>query len=179
MTFINNFLPLAFANRWVIAGEWAACPALAEDMDVWVLNHDPINARQAILTFLAMTPWRNFRYTEESLSSTLEPSGRYEGVDIRIEKVAELVWTGDGLPPKPIHLVVTDAPCPEALISAFDISTHAVAIGPMGQVYTHEEFTHPGEAMRLLRANVNTPTRVDRICARFGLDKPILPEVLS
>lgn len=157
-----NCLPITFQHSWCIAGGFAACPALADDVDVWVWGrYDLAESRQTILDHLKA---RHLRHTVEAVSTELEASQRYGNLVIKIEKVA--VVSGGG---KPIHIMVTDAPCPEALVSAFDISTHAVAFDNNFGIAAALEFTHPGELPRLMEhANDRTPERLGKILARFG-----------
>jgi hypothetical protein len=176
--FSLQYLPEKYHKRWCVAGGYAACPALAKDIDVWVygLHNDDLEvARAAILAHLEQTVaglntkapiWPEKRYQLENQVETRQFLA-YEGLDCRIEKVGA-VTPPERLHLLPVHIMVTSAPDPGSLLTGFDVSTHAVAIDHSGRVFKHTNYTHPGEPPFALLHNVHTPDRMARIAARFG-----------
>lgn len=171
-----DLLPEAYRKSWCIAGGFAACPALATDMDVWVYGLPTekqapgklLAVRDEILDyFAAYKKTRTYRdlwfgYTPGVETRTTESYGH----PCVIHKVAMIHATGTR---KPIHLMVTDADSPMMLIDGFDVSTHAVALNHDGGVfYNIDTYTPPNEPPRQLRDTVTTPDRLRKIAARFG-----------
>lgn len=181
MKFITDLLPATFQNSWCIAGGYAACPALAADIDVWIYNQGGAGtlaeARQTILEHLELRlagykhAWQQpFEVTERAGHVVRHADDeRYSNFEVNIEKVAKVVPQGDYRHIKPIHIMVVDAPNPGVLISAFDLSVHAVAIDSDGRIWQADEFTAPTVAIRLMKqANAKTPARYDRLCVRYN-----------
>lgn len=178
MNFVTRLIPTVFEQSWCIAGGFAACPVLSADIDVWVYGRSRLDeARQTLLDFIEDTKVQNsgkygarppYVYEPEVATEQREGSDNYEGIGINISKVCVVYGRGMNSGALPIHIMVTDAPEPGALLSAFDISTHAAAIDFRGRVFKGRSFTHPGIPPVLIRANTNTPARYRRICERFG-----------
>jgi hypothetical protein len=184
-------------RKWCVAGGYAACPALATDIDLWVygIDHRNLENERNILRSLLMhrvdelnegrPKWAEKRYgyvREEGQETTVV----YEQESHLIEKVGvvtcpRVAFVNDenlhatDARTKPIHIMVTTAADPGSLISGFDISTHAVALDYSGRVWKHNLFTGPHEKPAVLRVNPNTQNRLDRICKRFG-HKPFVVE---
>lgn len=177
-------------RKWCVAGGYAACPALASDIDLWVYGIAPDLLqweRDNIAGLLKLEvdelnrnrpKWAEKRYgfVREEGQETTEI---YDQIENLIEKVGVVSSPRVALTPdpvlnptsvkcKPIHIMVTTAPDPGSLISGFDISTHAVAIDYTGRVWTHVLYTGPHEQPAILRIGTNTQQRFDRICDRFG-----------
>ena len=177
----TTLLPAQYREQWCVAGGFAACPALATDIDVWVYaiaTEGLDKARRVLLAHLCDiqypqkdSPYANvrrkaqFEFEEETEARTAES---YLQSFIQIHKVAVICGRNAWRELKPIHVMVTDAPSPGELLAGFDISTHAVAIGHDGRVWTNS-YTQPGETpVRLSGANARTEARLQKICARFG-----------
>lgn len=152
-------------GRWCIAGGYAACPALAGDIDIWILGVEPGHLEQERARALLHLQNLDTRTTESNDARTAMGRDNYEGIDIEIRKVA---YVNAG--PKHIHVMVTNAESPNALLSSFDISTHAVALLPNGFIVTGNGFTTPHERPVAVRENGKTPARMEKIRARFGRD---------
>lgn len=154
----ENLLPKGV--QWCIAGGYAACPALASDIDVWVLNvptHDLQVRRAEILLHLAK---QRFNVKTETGDNT--PGDGYEDKAIGILKVGR-VTPPTGLA---IQVMVTDADVAR-LLESFDVSTHAVAVGP-GFVTTHPQWTPPHVPPVAFSQHATTAERLARIAERFG-----------
>ncbi len=125
MNIIQAILPKKYHDKWVIAGGWAACPALASDMDVWVLGIDDIDVVREELLAHTGTSSGVFvgRYLVVQVQDEIRTAPGYEIENVLIRKVAKLTAVNLS-----IHLLVTDAPSPAELLMGFDISTHQVAI---------------------------------------------------
>jgi hypothetical protein len=174
--FLNRSL---YGLNWMLAGGWAACPTLASDRDVWVfgLQADELESeRHSLLDTLRLNVKSPYVMEEQN---DIQTGRGYEGVEITIRKVCVIdTRRKDGdtfndcrdgsLRIQPIHLMVTDAPSPIAVLMNFDVSTHAVAIMPEGQIHLHPMWTPVNEQPRVLLNNSNTPERMTRITARFA-----------
>lgn len=166
-------------TQWCIAGGYAACPALATDMDVWIYQvKDDLETvrRQLIVNIERLTttlnetrpiwPEKRFLWTS-SAETQLAPA--YQGINVQILKVGDFIEPHSHRS-KPIHLMVTDATSPGEILEGFDISTHAVAIDQSGRIWKHSGWTAPHQppAVLFVAKNGKTPERYDRICRRFG-----------
>jgi hypothetical protein len=165
-------------TKWCIAGGFAACPALAGDVDVWVygVKHDDVVTTQAQLIAhieqwcaannVKRPIWPEKRYCFEKQAESREFFA-YGQVAVRIEKIGVL-YSPRSARVKPIHLMVTDAYTPGEIVRGFDISTHAVAIDSTGRIWKHDTFTAPHQPPAVLTTNEKTAGRYSRICQRFG-----------
>ena len=148
-------------RHWFIAGGYAACPALAGDIDIWILAHaeDLAAVRDAVLAHLKAIPiWVN----EEDAT---EVGTGYDEMPLHTRKVGRMFLFG-----KHVHLMVTDATSPLEVLQNFDISTHHVAILPTGNVIEGPYFTPPHVPPRQLMQTSRTRERMVKICTRFGHD---------
>lgn len=144
---------------WCIAGGWAACPALASDMDVWVYSvahTDLLDVRREIIKHLAV---EGFEF--ETLDDKVK-IGDYPD-ELQTKKVA---WVTIGT--TEIHLMVTTAWSPRELVNSFDISTHMVAIDQDGRVIRGEDWTPVSVPPRIVNYYPATQARLEKISARFG-----------
>lgn len=160
----TNLLPEKWRNQWCIAGGYAACPALATDIDVWVYNiHEQLltTAREELLEHLATT---RLYFIPQPLHKgdgiqKLEPDEmEYVGKTL---KVAD-VWSEN------IHLLVTSAKTVEELLDTFDISTSMAAILSNGKTVRGKDYTHPGRPPQVIRMTPTTQVRLLKLCERFG-----------
>lgn len=155
----RNLIPEDLEEQAFIAGGYAACPALAQDMDVWVFvdgGHENLDeARNRVLEHLQTF----FDITEEHGGTISD----YQGVEVNILKVAFV--RGFNLP---IHVMVCDAPV-GIVLKNFDISTHQVALTAHG-VVKGEGWTSPLEEPVVLERmeNEHTQERLAKIRARYG-----------
>lgn len=155
----RNLVPDQHYNNTFIAGGYAACPAMATDIDVWVFvdgGTQPLDeAREDVLKHLQA----NFDITED-VGGTV---GDYNGVGINILKVAFV--RGYTLP---IHIMVCDAPC-GIVLKNFDISTHQVALTPHGVVIGEHwtPITVPPVVLERME-NEHTQSRLQKITERYA-----------
>lgn len=157
----TNLLPEG--TNYCIAGGFAACPALAQDKDVWVFASeiepgDAGHRREELLKHLTE---QGFEFEAED--ETRNAHG-YEGM-IDILKVAT-IRTND----IPIHLLVTTADSVFDLMESFDISTHQIALTPEGRVVRGSQFTSVTESPVKLRDTPTTDARMVKISQRYGLE---------
>ncbi len=148
--------------EWCIAGGYAACPALAGDIDVWVYGVDTSNLqirRGEVLLHLAR---KRYNVTTESGDNMVDEE--YETKQCSVLKVGRI----DRNEKPTIQIMVTDAPTPNELLANFDVSTHAVAVDMDGTVYRHDGWTPPQVPPVALLNHSTTPRRMERIAARFG-----------
>ena len=151
--------------NWCVAGGWAACPSLATDRDVWIFSIDTIElegCRQRLLDAVKSTKG----FTEQTETEVIN----YEGVNFTIRKVGYFNYSKEL---QPLHLMISDAPSPEAVMAGFDISTHAVAIMPEGQIIKHPDWTAVNvPPVKLLNSN-STEARMTKIAVRYGHPVPV------
>lgn len=158
----NQLLPEGLTA--IIAGGYAACPALAADMDVWVQTDQPLAlVRQQILNHLFT---QNIPFVaQDSNDQHIVDGCGYDDMPVNIRKVAQVRFPSM----IPIHVMVTDAP-PVALLLAFDISTHQMAIGPDDEEIRGPEWT-PLEVEPVIIRNHDQPktlARLAKITARYA-----------
>ena len=151
--------------KWCIAGGYAACPALAGDVDIWVMAEGPIfDAYAQIVTHLQQT------FDDERLVISPRPDMSHDRSvhelyvdDVTIE-VAQLYTDG-----RNFHIMVTYNATPEAIIQRFDISTHQVAVTSTGRVVLGPQWTPPHVMPTIIRhTGDRTAKRYEKICHRYG-----------
>lgn len=183
----KNLLPEAYRESYCVAGGWAACPALAQDMDVWVyaVPFEALElARTELLEHLEAENTkgayykRPFYVVPETQVENHRGTDQYEGVNVQILKVGRVEVRRESArlhkERKEIHLLVTDAHSPGEILQGFDVSTHAVAIDWNGIIWTHPAWTPPQMEPTVLMENEKTPVRMAKIRARFGHPEPII-----
>mgnify|MGYP001573333737 CR=1 FL=1 len=173
----NYLLPEQYEQDAFIAGGFAACPALARDIDIWipVAKENVDFAREEILTHLAS---RQVNFTEEDGQGS--PRGKriadgtlnhdqllstFEGyfTKLSIRRVASIEVPGGSLP---YHLIVVGGNIDEVL-SSFDISTHQVALTHKG-VVVGEHWTPVWAEPVVLTQKYTTPERLEKIRQRYA-----------
>lgn len=168
--------------EWCVAGGYAACPALAQDIDVWVwgvATDDLETVRARLVQHLFDT------YTLSKVQSgtdTRKAPNYSQPTQITILKVAEVKDVqfsfGGYTTTKPIQIMVTDAASPEQILFGFDISTHQIAIMPDGVVWKGANWTAPHVPPVKLLDTAKTEERMQRIAARFGhTPAPVVEDV--
>ena len=165
----RNLLPEGLVA--FIAGGYAACPALAEDMDVWVstrLSRKPVlplpELRQLILDHLKQ---QGFMFAPQD--DTRQTEAGLEGYEIEVNILKVAMVSGESLFESdyrlPIHILVTDANCSQVL-EGFDISTHQVALTYDGPV-VGRDWTPLTEEPVVLKNSPKTPARLEKIRNRY------------
>ena len=170
-----NLLPSGVAA--FIAGGYAACPALATDIDVWVSvdTHDAINPWDAVWTerlrlLNHLHQYFGFTVTEEDQTGSVRDRNRmivrdtFEGYNLPlpIYRVATVRVEGASLP---YHIIAVGAGLDEVL-SSFDISTHQIALTEKG-VVTGANWTPITEPPQVITEKFTTPARLEKIRARY------------
>ncbi len=166
-----GLLPPGLYGSAFIAGGYAACPERATDIDVWVRVSETLEAARANLLYywgLLGHPFSRY-VTPSSSTNNVELPGRedndggYALPSIPILQVATIAMR-----PKPIHVMVTQARLDQVL-SAFDISTHQVAINPLGLRILGPQWTPLDVTPQLIRVGgASTWTRLDKIMNRYA-----------
>lgn len=162
-----------------IAGGFAACASLAEDVDVWI-PIDPFgdpwdathNARNLVVAYLRQE--FGDKFIEQDKPGT--PRGdkkdwernrllsTHEGYNlpIPIYRAGSVV----GLGSLPYHVIVVGGDVDEVL-SSFDISTHQVALHPERGLIKGEHWTPITEHGYVLKNKYSTASRLTKLAARY------------
>ena len=179
-------LPAPYDETAFIAGGFAACPALAEDVDLWC----PVDTTDANDPFVRVWEERDrvadslraafgAWFTEHDGNDTVRSKpplpphilhgklrSTFEGyhLAIPIRRVGVLDIPGHSLP---YHIIMVGADIDEVL-SSFDISTHQVALTSRG-VVRGEHYTAPFEPPVVIQQKYTTDARIARIRQRYHL----------
>lgn len=174
-----DLLPADLQPNAFIAGGFAACPALAADIDVWVsINGDAAMLDAECARVLAhLRDAAGYVYVEQdgegsrreqfathpSMARDQFVTSSFEGyhLSLRIRRVAT-VWKLGKLP---YHIILVNGDVDEVL-SSFDISTHQCALTVRGFV-TGEQWTPLNEPPLVITQKYTTDERIDRISARY------------
>jgi hypothetical protein len=154
---------------YFVAGGWAACPALATDMDIWVRSQYPARLRTEILEHFKEKLFVD-EYEELADARATEEVIPYG--DALTIKVAT-VTLGSSV----FHILVTSGSILEVLDS-FDVSTHQVAITDSGIVVRGHSWTPVTEPPVKLKHTSTTDERMAKIAARYGHALPAVDEVI-
>lgn len=152
-------------TKWCIAGGYAACPALASDIDVWVYGVPRDNLQVHRAELLLHLAKRDFHVATEAGDNLQNEEYETDG-QVSILKVAR-IGIGRGNGNMPVHVMVTDARTVHDVLGHFDVSTHAVAIDYNGSVIKHKRWTPPQDPPVALMNHTTTYDRVERITERF------------
>lgn len=158
----KNLLPSD--TRYVVAGGWAICPALATDMDLFVLAGQHADLQEVRQELLDHFKAEGFNYVEEQ--ETREFVG-YDGL-IGIGKVAkvESAYMGG----KMIHVLVASTTIAEEVLNSFDLSICMVGIMDDGKVITSAYWTPPTERPAVVKDTPTTQARLNKYLERFKLE---------
>lgn len=176
----NDLLPpWAHALQPFIAGGYAACPALAQDVDVWLPMPDFVEweqvqaTRDQLARYLHETFGARFTVQDGqgSKRDTIPAWDRHrllshaEGyvMPIPIYRAGSVDYPGASLP---YHLIVVGGDVDDVL-SSFDITTHQVALTSKG-VVRGEQWTPPWVRGTVLHQKYTTPERMRKLEARYG-----------
>ncbi len=163
MFFLTNLLPKG--TTAFIAGGFAACPALAADVDVWVqvLNpEDLLSMRTALLNHFRTTgPHVVIEEPQPPTGVCLDMDDPDHYYGVQTVKVARI--TGVGLP---IHVMVTTGSVTEVL-DGFDVTTHMIAITDRG-IKRGTFWTPLTCRPAAVNPNSGTPARLKKIAKRYG-----------
>jgi hypothetical protein len=176
----RSLLPEQYHESAFIAGGFAACPALASDVDIWVsVEVGQCNAvRAGILQHLIDSnvshqeedgegsPRRRFQDDRTLANSQLLSTFEGYHTILRLRRVASVELPGHTLP---YHLIVIEGSIDEVLAS-FDISTHQVALTTRG-VVRGEHWTPIHVPPVVITHKYTTPERLCKVRERYGFDK--------
>ena len=180
-------LPAELREEAFIAGGYAACPALAQDVDVWIPSthslfkitrvsvldhlHRVANAHAPLPGDLSFT----VQDDDDSprgrlLESDAPPPGvcqlntfeDYNSI-LRLRRAATVNIVGHTLP---YHIIIVEGAVDDVL-SSFDISTHQVALTWKG-VVRGEHWTPPNAPPVVITQKYTTTERLAKIEARYA-----------
>jgi hypothetical protein len=167
----KGLLPPDLEGSAFIAGGYAACPALATDIDLWVYvaGESLADARDRILLWLQTEMWPY--ETQEDNRPQLADS-TIDGYSIISSKVA--IVRSPHLS-HPIHIMVCAGSIQE-LLETFDISTHQIALS-FGGVIKGPRWTPITERPVIIRSATGISTqktqeRLGKIATRYGHSIP-------
>lgn len=150
---------IALSRDWCIAGGFAACPSLAGDCDVWVLDAND-DIREPILRQLQFVGVE-FTPEENSPPDSPENIDQYDlGNGTLCWKVARLA---DGR-----QIILTSAPDIMTQLGAFDVSTHQVALTSDGEVIRGPNWTPITVPPVELRSTSKSAERMKKIATRYA-----------
>lgn len=169
-----DILPEEWQADSFIAGGFAAYPALASDIDLWVTvptGNDLEGVRAELVLHLQA---KGFVYAEQK---DREEGARINNDDpedypmfLDNRKVAVVTARHGFKYAKPIHIIVTNGDVDEVL-RGFDISTHQIALLlPFTNPTEHEgnDYTRLDEEPRILKDTPHTRERYARIRERYA-----------
>lgn len=180
-----NLLPAPYTYTAFIAGGFAACPALAEDVDVWCPvdlvadDSDPFglvwNERDRVVEYLRREFGAAF-VEHDGIGSRRDtvptPPNQQRGrlvsthegyyLPIPIRRAGAVTIPGCSLP---YHIILVGGDIDDVL-SSFDITTHMVALTRKG-VVVGEHYTPPFEEPRVITKKFTTEARMTKIRARY------------
>jgi hypothetical protein len=154
-----NLVPEKWRKDAFIAGGYAACPAMASDIDLWIFVDDcggkyPLaDVRKEVLAHIRS---EGVYINEEDEASQTD----YEGVNVNILKVGVVPYGTK------IHVMVVDAPV-HPVLCGFDISTHQIALLPSGEVILGQEWTPITAPPKVLIDTDRTAARLEKITNRY------------
>lgn len=160
----KRLLPPDMMDSAFIAGGYAACPALARDIDLWVTvpqGESLRGARNEILAWLEIEMWP---YEAEADNLIRNLGKANDGYTACLTGKVAIVRSPHMT--HPIHIMVTSV-SPADLLETFDVSTHQVAI-VFGNVIKGTGWTPVTEPPRMLKMTPTTPERMEKIAARYG-----------
>ncbi len=159
----KELLPADLMGSAFIAGGYAACPALARDLDVWVYTNSEVESmedvRARILTHLESDVWPYETADEDTRLAGMRDDN-YPIFVLKVATVRSVHLT------HPIHILVVNQQ-PVDLLETFDISTHQVAL-VFGRVVKGSGWTPVTVPPVKLRDTPTTNERMARIAARYG-----------
>ena len=175
----ERLLPEQYRTDAFIAGGFAACPALAADIDVWI----PVPAGQCDFARLEILNYLNDkcidfdeqdgehsarrRFQDNRALANSQLLSTFEGYHtvLFLRRVAIVRLVGASLP---YHLIVVEGHIDE-ILSSFDISTHQVALTSNG-VVRGEHWTPVTEPPVVITEKYTTPARIQKIRQRYGFN---------
>jgi len=161
---ILEALPERLRQDAFIAGGYAACPALASDIDIWVhCGVEQISVVHDEIIAYLKSVYGGWNVTEEPFA----------------EAAFDYIDTGDGqctvrkcavvkMRSTSLHIMITDA-WVHTILDNFDISTHMVAILPSGEVIKGAAWTPIYAPPIVVKDTPRTAARLDKILKRYRI----------
>ncbi len=175
-----TLLPAPYNETAFIAGGYAACPGLAEDIDVWCpvdltepsggLASNPFevvwNERDRVVKYLRAQFGEAF-IEQDGVGTPRDRTKlqtTFEGYNlpIPIRRAGSVTLEGCSLP---YHIICVGGDVDEVL-SSFDISTHAIALTPKG-VVKDANWTPPMVEPKILLHKYTSAARFEKIRMRY------------
>ena len=161
----DYLLPASIRSQAFIAGGFAACPALASDIDLWVSSKNLFADRLDILAWLQQ--W-GASFVEHPLPlvpalTEVDYQESYLSNGTPVLKVATVTVPHHS---KPVHIMVVMGDV-NLTLAGFDISTHQVALTDNG-VVLGPQWTSILVPPVMLLETANTRARLDKIARRYG-----------
>lgn len=154
----KGLLPPDLMDCAFIAGGYAACPPLANDIDLWIYckSEDQIpDIRDRVLDWLDTQMFEFEPQASAVAPVRYEANFTHKAAIVRSKHLTH-----------PIHILLTHL-TPEQLLETFDISTHQVAI-VFGNVIKGKGWTPVTVPPVELRNTVTTLARMLKLAARYG-----------
>lgn len=167
---LRTFVPVNLRSTMIIAGGYAAAPAEAGDIDIWIPSGDgpPLVSDSTVMRWHRDDILEHL--FEAGITYVLPPPVGYNG-----DVAKRLVCTiPSGYAGKAVQLLVTAAHDAQELVDSFDISTHAVAKtqqpGKSMQVTFAKEWSSLREQPRVMRFTTpeETLARLHKVTQRYG-----------
>lgn len=158
---------------WFVAGGYAADPALANDIDIWIQVEDSYAAAShhvKLHDWLAMAGFQFERQDVQAAPEMIESyrlDGDGEMEFVLVYRVAVITAWRSIQFSKPVHLLITTGTVDEVL-NHFDISTHALALLPNGKFVYGKGWTPKTVDPVILRDSASTPARFVKISGRYA-----------
>lgn len=165
-----HYVPERWRSKAVVAGGFAADPARARDVDIWIPADNRYHeARTDVRNHLRKL---GLEYTLEIEHSTTDDEERAE--DYAHHLVATIP---NGFGNRPVQILVSDAVNAQQLVEGFDISTHAIAkslqpgTGGAMRVTFAARWTGTRVPPRVMRWTTpeDTLRRLQRVMLRYGV----------
>lgn len=155
----SNLLPEG--TQYFIAGGWAACPALAQDRDLFVQTTDNLtDTRQRLLNHMRA---EGFDVQEEEETRDFVMSDGYSVMPIAKVAKVKIRFAQD------VHVLVTNGD-PEEVLSTFDLTTSQVAITHRGTVVKGPDYAPITTMPQKVKDTPTTDARLLKYRQRFGFD---------
>ncbi len=154
---------LPIGSEWMVAGGWAVCPALASDMDVFVLKDNRDSEADVRMILLAHLRHGKFDFEELTDERSEDSPGECDSL---IRKVAKVNYNGNT-----VHVLLGLSPFPEDILNTFDLSICQVGIMWDGTIVKGENYTSPAQPLKIVKQTPTTDERARKYNERFKLRK--------
>lgn len=146
--------------EWMVAGGWAVCPALATDMDIFVMI-DPEKEPVEDVRTLILAGLRNYGFDFEEEGGIDEEIHRLQ-YGQRVLRVAKVTYHG-----RTLHVLLGLGPVFEDVLETFDLSICQVGILSDGAIVKGPAYTSPVQEIVVTRDTPTTAARLKKYQDRF------------